>query len=192
LILILNLLLNPIWCPTFGARPLRGYGGKAEFLTPKIALLNGDEMKRLPSINIAGRTMALPAAIAATLLTFSLVVFPAISRAAEDASPGRQLFEKRCTGCHSLDRHKEGPNLSGVYGRQAGTAPGFNYSPALKSAHFVWDDQRLEKWLTDTQSLVEDNNMDFHVPKADERAAIILYLKSISAPQRAASSPAHP
>jgi cytochrome c len=149
-------------------------------------------MKRLPLINNRGRAISHPAAVAGLLLLLALGVFPAISRAAEDASTGRQLFEKRCTGCHSLDRHKEGPNLSGVYGRQAGTAPGFNYSPALKSAHFVWDDQRLEKWLIDTQSLVEDNNMDFHVPKADERAAIILYLKSISAPQRAASSPAHP
>jgi len=46
----------------------------------------------------------------------------------------------------------------------------------------------LEKWLTDTDSLVEDNNMDFHVPKADERAAIITYLKSFSSPQRTASN----
>jgi len=137
-------------------------------------------MKRLPSINNADCTIVRSAAVASLLLLLALVVFPKISRAAEDSSAGRQLFEKRCTGCHSLDRNKEGPNLSGVYGRQAGTAPGFNYSTALKSAHFVWDDQRLEKWLTDTQSLVEDNNMDFHVPKADERAAIITYLKSLA------------
>jgi cytochrome c len=119
----------------------------------------------------------------AALLLLSLVVFPKISRAAEEADQGKQLFEKRCTGCHSLDRNKEGPNLKGVYGRQAGTAPGFNYSAALKSANFAWDAPRLEKWLTDTQSLVEDNNMDFHVPKADERAAIIAYLKSLSSPR---------
>jgi cytochrome c2 len=48
----------------------------------------------------------------------------------------------------------------------------------------------LEKWLTDTQSLVEDNNMDFHVPKADERAAIIQYLKLLSSPQTVSNSPA--
>jgi cytochrome c len=66
----------------------------------------------------------------------------------------------------------------------------FNYSTALKSANFVWDDKRLEKWLTDTQALVEDNNMDFHVPKADERAAIIGYLKSLSSPQKSASNSA--
>ena len=128
---------------------------------------------------------------AIVLLLLALVVFPKISSAADQADQGKQLFEKRCTGCHSLDRNKEGPNLKGVYGRQAGTAPSFNYSAALKSANFVWDDQRLEKWLTDTQSLVEDNNMDFHVAKVDERAAIIQYLKLLSSPQTVSNFPAH-
>jgi cytochrome c2 len=126
------------------------------------------------------------------LLALALVVFPKISRATQDEDRGKQLFEKRCTGCHSLDSNKEGPRLEGVYGRPAGTAPGFNYSAALKSAHFVWDEERLNKWLTDTQSLVEDNNMDFHVPKSDERADIIRYLKLIStSTKRASSTPAH-
>ena len=143
-------------------------------------------MERLT--NKVNDSLARPAGVAIVLLLLALVVFPKISRAAEEADQGKQLFEKRCTGCHSLDRNKEGPNLTGVYGRQAGTAPGFNYSTALKSAHFVWDDQQLNKWLTDTQALVEDNNMDFHVPKADERAEIIRYLKLISSAQRTASN----
>ena len=61
------------------------------------------------------------------LLTLALLVFPKISRAADDGEAGKQLFEKRCTGCHALDRNKEGPRLGGVYGRPAGTAPSFNY-----------------------------------------------------------------
>jgi cytochrome c len=122
------------------------------------------------------------------LLFLALVVLPRVSSAAQATDQGKQLFEKRCTGCHSLDRNKEGPSLGGVYGRHAGTAPGFNYSAALKSANFVWDEQQLDKWLTDTQSLVEDNNMDFHVPKTDERAEIIRYLKEISLPQKNASN----
>jgi cytochrome c len=124
---------------------------------------------------------------AIAVLFLALVVLPRIS-AAQPAGEGKQLFEKRCTGCHALESNKEGPNLGGVYGRHAGTAPGFNYSSALKSANFVWDEQRLDKWLTDTQSLVEDNNMDFHVPKADERTEIIRYLKEISSPQKSASN----
>jgi cytochrome c len=141
-----------------------------------------------PLMKMAGYPAARLAGVAIVLLLLALIVFPKISSAAEDADRGKQLFEKRCTGCHALGRNKEGPNLVGVYGRTAGTAPNFNYSTALKSTHFVWDEQRLEKWLTDTQSLVEDNNMDFHVPKADERADIIRFLKQLSAPQSNASN----
>ena len=94
-----------------------------------------------------------------------------------DPARGKQLFEKRCTGCHSLDADKEGPHLRGVYGRKAGTASGFNYSDALKAANFTWNDALLQKWLTDTDSVVPDNNMDFHVPNPDERADIIRYLR---------------
>lgn len=148
-------------------------------------------MKRTYLSNEASCSVACRLGVALALLLLALVVFPKISRAQQGQEEGKQLFEKRCTGCHSLDRNKEGPNLKGVFGRQAGTAPNFNYSTALKSAHFVWDEQRLDKWLTDTQSLVEDNNMDFHVPKAEERAAIIRYLKLLSSPQTASSSSSH-
>jgi cytochrome c len=122
------------------------------------------------------------------LVVFPLAAFPKLGGPVEDTDAGKQLFQKRCAGCHAFDRNKEGPNLAGVYGRQVGTAPGFNYSPAIKSAHFVWDEQRLEKWLTDTQSVIEENNMDFHVPKAEERAAIIGYLKSLSSSRASASN----
>ena len=148
-------------------------------------------MDRTCLTNKAGYSIARLVGFPIVLLLLALVVFPKSSSAAEEADQGKQVFEKRCTGCHALDRNKEGPRLAGVYGRRAGTVPDFKYSPALKSTNFIWDDQRLGKWLTDTQSLVEDNNMDFHVPKADERAAIIGYLKSLSSPQKSASNSAH-
>jgi cytochrome c len=49
--------------------------------------------------------------------------------AAESPSPlrGKETFEKRCGGCHSLDRDKEGPRLRGVYGRTSGSVSSFNY-----------------------------------------------------------------
>ena len=97
--------------------------------------------------------------------------------AAADADQGKLLFEKRCSGCHSLDQAKEGPPLRNVYGRQAGSLTNFDYSDALKAARLTWDSDSLDKWLTDTDSVVPDNNMDFRVPKPDERADIIRYLK---------------
>jgi cytochrome c len=94
---------------------------------------------------------------------------------------GKALFEKRCTGCHALDADHEGVRLRGVVGRMAGTIKTFQYSNALQGAGFVWDATRLDKWLTDTDSVVPDNDMAFRVPKQEERAAIITYLKSLSA-----------
>jgi len=94
-----------------------------------------------------------------------------------DPQRGKELFEKRCGGCHALDKDKEGPRLGNVYGRKAGTIPTFKYSDSFKSAQFVWDDAYLDRWLVDTDSVLPDNDMDFHVPKSDERADIIQFLR---------------
>jgi len=39
--------------------------------------------------------------------------------------PGKAVFDKRCGGCHAIDRDKEGPRLGGVVGRRAGSVAGF-------------------------------------------------------------------
>ena len=95
---------------------------------------------------------------------------------------GQDLFQKRCSGCHALDADHEGPRLRGVVGRAAGTVKTFQYSDGLKNAKFTWDETTLDKWLTDTESVVPDNDMSFQVSKPEERAAIISYLKSLSTP----------
>jgi cytochrome c len=117
---------------------------------------------------------------ACTAMLIALLAFPYLSHATGDADRGKELFEKRCTGCHSLDQDKEGPRLRGVYGRQTGRISTFKYSAALQSAHITWDDASLEKWLTDPDSLIADNDMAYRIPKADERADIIRYLKLAS------------
>jgi cytochrome c len=99
---------------------------------------------------------------------------------APSLSRGKETFEKRCGGCHSLDRDKEGPRLRGVYGRISGSVPSFNYSTALKSAHISWDAGSLDKWLADPDKVVPDSDMAFHVDKPDERHDIIAYLKDLS------------
>jgi cytochrome c len=97
-----------------------------------------------------------------------------------DAARGKDVFEKRCTGCHSLEENREGPKLRGVYGRTSGTAAGYTYSPALIKAAVVWDESSLEKWLTDTDAFVPGNNMDFQVPKPQERRDLGSFLKQQS------------
>ena len=105
------------------------------------------------------------------------------------AAAGKDVFERRCTGCHALDQNREGPKMRGVYGRTSGQLDGFPYSPALKNAHIIWDDATLDRWLTDPDAFVSGNNMDFRVTKQQERQDLIRFLKE-SARTDAASAPA--
>jgi cytochrome c len=67
--------------------------------------------------------------------------------------------------------------LGNVYGRKAGSVSTFRYSDALKATQITWNDALLDKWLTDPEAVVPDTDMEFHVPKPDERAAIIRFLR---------------
>ena len=96
---------------------------------------------------------------------------------AGDASRGKLVFEKRCTGCHAMETNREGPKLAGVFGRKAGSITGFAYSAGLKNSGMTWTDVTLEKWLSGPDMVVPDTKMDFHVPKAEERRDLIAYFK---------------
>ena len=98
---------------------------------------------------------------------------------AGDPERGRDLFGRRCTGCHALDADREGPRLRGVYGRRAGAAPGFGYSSALRNSGVTWSDATLERWLSGTDAMVPGNAMEFFVPRAQERSDLIAFLKSL-------------
>lgn len=117
-------------------------------------------------------------AIVAAFLVFLAGWSLAVSAQAQAPPDAKALFEKRCGGCHALDRDKEGPRLGGVYGRTAGTVDSFQYSEALKKSRIKWTEETLDKWLTDTEKLVPNNDMTFHVEKPDERSEIIAYLKN--------------
>jgi cytochrome c len=109
-------------------------------------------------------------AAAVTLLS------PLPAFAAGDVALGQTLYESRCGACHSIQSNRVGPKHLGVVGRKAGSIVGYDYSPALKKAKFVWTPQQLDKWLQGPGKLVRGTNMAFVVPKAEDRAAIIAYL----------------
>ena len=96
--------------------------------------------------------------------------------AAGDAERGRALYEARCTGCHSLEADRVGPRHRGVLGRRAGSVQGFDYSPALRGAAFVWDAAALDRWLTDPEAAVPGQRMNIRVADARDRADLIAHL----------------
>lgn len=97
----------------------------------------------------------------------------------EAGARGRELFEKRCGGCHALDTAKVGPPLRGVFGRRAAADPQFPYSDALRKARLTWDGSTLDRWLADPDAVAPDNDMAFRLENAGERAAIIEYLRQL-------------
>ena len=101
--------------------------------------------------------------------------------AGDRAALGQQLYASHCAACHSLDYNGVGPAHRGVFGRKAGSAPGYTYSPALAASGVVWDARTLDRWLTDPERLVPGQKMGFKVASQAERAALIAYLKTATA-----------
>jgi cytochrome c len=99
----------------------------------------------------------------------------------DDAGPGRDAFDKRCGVCHALDKVKLGPPLRGVYGRKAGKNRQFSYSDSMKNTSVTWDETTLDRWLTETASVIWGSDMDFRLNDPAERANIIAYLRLLSA-----------
>ena len=90
------------------------------------------------------------------------------------------VFANQCGVCHTLnpaDPPRLGPLLKGVYGRKAGSFPGFKYSPGFATADFTWDDQHLDRWLADPQALIPGAVMLYKQANPKIRVQIIEYLK---------------
>ena len=71
-----------------------------------------------------------------------------------DAGRGAKTYEQKCTGCHSIETNRIGPAHRGVYGRKAGSAPGFAYSPGVKNSKIIWTEPTLDRWLTNPQGTI--------------------------------------
>lgn len=93
------------------------------------------------------------------------------------AARGKQLYESRCEGCHSIQTNRIGPKHLGVIGRKAGSIKDFDYTPALKRAKFIWTEKQIDRWLQGPSKLVPGTAMAFNVSQPADRAAIIAWLK---------------
>jgi cytochrome c oxidase assembly protein Cox11 len=98
--------------------------------------------------------------------------------AAPDPKRGETLFAERCGACHAIDRNKLGPMLGNIFGRNAGAAPGYNYSPALRDAAVRWSAVTLDQWLADPRKFIAGARMPVRVLDPTTRRDIIAYLKS--------------
>lgn len=110
----------------------------------------------------------------------------AAAPAASDTSEGARLFRK-CSVCHSVSVDgggRAGPTLYGVFGRRAGSVAGYPYSPALRDSNLVWDEETIgELFEHGPEEMTPGSKMPLQrIPNPRERAALIAYLKQITAP----------
>ncbi|MBL27579.1 MAG: cytochrome c family protein [Rhodospirillaceae bacterium] len=98
---------------------------------------------------------------------------------AGDPDAGKNVFNK-CRACHKVEQgagNGVGPNLHGVYGREAGAAEGFNYSKAMKNADIVWNADTLSQYLEAPRKFIPGNKMAFPgLRSEDDRQNVIAYL----------------
>ena len=117
----------------------------------------------------------------------ALVALP--PAAAADAPVGDPVHGKAvyamCMYCHGIDVNRVGPMHRGLFGRTAGTLPGYAYSAAMKKAGakgLVWNAETLNVYLTNPQKMVPGTKMLFGgIADPKTRADLIAYLKEATA-----------
>ncbi len=93
---------------------------------------------------------------------------------------GATLFTRQCGTCHVVTADggpRQGPNLAGVFGRKAGSLPGFTYVGDYASADIVWSETTLDTYLTNPQAMVKGSIMAYRQADPDIRQTIITWLR---------------
>lgn len=136
--------------------------------------------------------------IAITAAVLFAPVFTGAAYADGDVANGEKLTAKRCKACHTiadgdnviLKGGKTGPNLFGVVGRTAGTAPDYKFDEDMIAAGekgLVWHAEELLAYLEDPKAYISDYlgaqakvKMTFKLKKEQDRADVAAYLASLS------------
>ena len=112
--------------------------------------------------------------------------------AAADAAKG-EAIAKKCVTCHdftSANANKVGPGLYGVIGRVSGTHEGFAYSAPMKEHAKAWSFEELNHFIANPKAYIPGTKMTFAgVPKVEERAALLAWLRNQAASPAALPTP---
>jgi cytochrome c len=83
--------------------------------------------------------------------------------------------------CHTIkesDSNKSGPTLHDLFGRQAGSVPGYKYSQDMRASKIVWNAQTLDVYLADPHRGIPDAGMPYvGLSSKPDRDDLISYLE---------------
>lgn len=95
---------------------------------------------------------------------------------------GAAVYNEKCLSCHpvKLGDHKLGPSLVGMFGRKAGTVPGYTKYRGLIGSGIVWDEQNLNEFLANPKKFLGTRTtMVYKLKNAKERELVIEYIKTL-------------
>lgn len=129
----------------------------------------------------AGRALVLAAGIVAAQHAVAVPAPPGPAADAAQLERGEQIYT-RCAACHAIETNRTGPQHCGLFGRRAGTAPGYTtYSRAMRDSKIVWEAHSLDIFLQAPLQAVPGTAMGYAgVKDPQERADLIAYLKKAS------------
>ncbi|WP_298822034.1 c-type cytochrome [uncultured Roseibium sp.] len=100
----------------------------------------------------------------------------------EEMSNGERQFARKCSICHALGdegERKAGPTLLKVFGRRAGTLPGYSYSATLTGSDIVWSEKTIDQLFLDgPDHYIPGSKMPMQrIVRREDRSDLIDYLK---------------
>ncbi|MGZ5183324.1 MAG: c-type cytochrome [Ramlibacter sp.] len=127
-----------------------------------------------------------------TLLTPLLLSLPlqGCTPSGTDAATGARVF-RQCASCHQVGANARagfGPQLNGLFGRRAGSAPDFVYSEAMRRSGIVWDERTLAAFVRAPDKVVPETKMRFWgLGDENQIQALLAYLRSFQDADRPAA-----
>jgi cytochrome c len=110
---------------------------------------------------------------------FAIAQTVTASAVAGSAIKGKEIYDARCSACHSVNDNRVGPMHLGVLGRKAGSVKSYSYSDALNKSKVIWNRDTLTAWLTNPETLIPGQRMGYSMDNSQDRENVVAYLATL-------------
>jgi cytochrome c len=102
----------------------------------------------------------MPVSFRYLIASFIAIACSSPALASEDVGVGHEIYQTQCSPCHSNQPGVNGigPSLAGLAGRQAGSLPGFHFTPALQGSGLTWNADTFIQFLGDRAGNGDDRH----------------------------------